>query len=188
MFRRMIGGVVGCLLATAAVTAPAGESSAAVPTPVPAAAVSLAATTTSVSEYEQQVLKLTNKARAEKRKCGRTTYKARKALRWDDTLAAVARAHSLDMGTRNYFNHTTKGQGLSPFDRMKAAGYDYRTAGENIAAGYPTPAAVVKAWLKSPGHCANIMRKAFTEIGVGVAVVEGSEFTYYITQDFGRPA
>ena len=55
--------------------------------------------------------------------------------------------------------------------------------GENIAAGYPTPAAVMDAWMNSAGHRANILNCAFAEIGVGHAT--GGPFGAYWTQDFG---
>ena len=41
--------------------------------------------------------------------------------------------------------------------------------GENIAAGYPTPAAVVNGWLNSPGHRANIENASYVSIGAGAA-------------------
>jgi uncharacterized protein YkwD len=98
------------------------------------------------------------------------------------TLVTVARAHSADMAARNYFSHDDP-EGRSPFDRMRAAGYAGRTMGENIAAGYQTPAAVMDAWMNSAGHRANILNCAFAEIGVGHAT--GGSFGAYWTQDFG---
>lgn len=56
-----------------------------------------------------------------------------------------------------------------------------RTAGENIAWGQPTPAAVVNAWMNSPGHRANILNSKFTMIGVGCYK---SGNAYYWTQIF----
>ena len=69
---------------------------------------------------------------------------------------------------------------------MRAAGYSYRAAGENIAAGrsLADPAAVVRAWLKSPGHCRVIMNGKYKELGVGR--VEGpGKWGVYWTQNFG---
>lgn len=140
--------------------------------------------TFTVRTLEDEVLRLVNEARASKRKCGSTTYKAAPALRTNKTLANVAAAHSRDMAVHDYFSHNSR-NGDSPFDRMKAAGYRYSSAGENIAAGYRTPASVVSAWLKSTGHCKNIMNKSYTQIGVGYAT--GGYYGTYWTQDFGRP-
>ena len=48
-----------------------------------------------------------------------------------------------------------------------------------------TSSSVVKAWLKSPGHCRNIMKANYTELGVGYAT--GGYYGTYWTQDFGTP-
>lgn len=58
-----------------------------------------------------------------------------------------------------------------------------RTVGENIAAGYRSAASVVRAWLNSPGHRANILNPDFTRIGLGLAAGAGG--TRYWVQDFG---
>ncbi|MGY1784072.1 CAP domain-containing protein [Geodermatophilus sp. SYSU D00698] len=98
----------------------------------------------------------------------------------DAALAAVARAHSADMRDRGYFSHDTP-EGLDPFDRARAAGVGNARA-ENIAQGQPDPAAVMAAWMNSPGHRANILNCSLTELGVGVA--EGSGGPWW-TQLFG---
>lgn len=137
-----------------------------------------------VRTVEAEVLRLVNKARATKRTCGSKTYKAVPPVKADATLAKVAANHSSDMARKDYFSHNSR-NGDSPFDRIKDAGYRYDTAGENIAAGFRTPTSVVKAWLKSPGHCRNIMKRGYTELGVGYA--NGGTYGSYWTQDFGRP-
>jgi len=88
-------------------------------------------------------------------------------LIWIDEVADVAQAHSVDMASRDYFDHTTP-DGQSPFDRLRDAGLDFSRAAENIAYGYPTPEAVLQGWLDSPGHRANIENCALTEHGVGL--------------------
>jgi uncharacterized protein YkwD len=107
-----------------------------------------------------------------------------KALTVNGTLTAVAQAHSQDMATRDYFDHVDP-EGRSPFDRMTAAGYQFSSAAENIAAGQPTPAAVLDAWMNSAGHRANILNCSLTQIGVGYAT--GGRYGTYWTQDFGTP-
>ncbi|GAB3311387.1 hypothetical protein GCM10027451_23270 [Geodermatophilus aquaeductus] len=98
----------------------------------------------------------------------------------DAALAGVARAHSVDMRDRGYFSHTTP-EGLDPFDRARAAGVGYARA-ENIARGQADPAAVMDAWMNSPGHRANILDCSLTKLGVGVA--EGAGGPWW-TQLFG---
>lgn len=70
-------------------------------------------------------------------------------------------------------------------DRFEAVGYNYRASGENVAAGYPSAAAVVAGWMTSPGHRANITSGNFTEMGAGVAT--GKNGRRYWAQAFGTP-
>jgi uncharacterized YkwD family protein len=116
-----------------------------------------AGTQTSTSSYAQQVVDLVNQERA---KAGLPALKSNAAL------ANVAWAKAKDMKDNNYFSHTSPTYG-SPFDMMKKFGISYSYAGENIAMGQRTPAEVMKDWMNSPGHKANILSKNFTTIGVG---------------------
>lgn len=125
------------------------------------------------SEYEMKVLELVN---AERAKYGLA------ALTWDNKLADVARAHSRDMAERNFFSHNNP-DGKTPFDRIKAAGINYSSAGENIAAGQKTPEEVVEAWMNSEGHRANILNASFKKLGVGY-VTSNQGYKTYWTQNF----
>ncbi len=122
-----------------------------------------------VTSEIQQVVNLTNQERA---KAGL------KALQIDTKLTQSAQAKSQDMKNKNYFSHTSPTYG-SPFDQMKSMGITYKSAAENIAMGQRNAAEVVDAWMKSPGHKANIMNGSFTHIGVGL-----SDSGYYWTQQF----
>ncbi|MFJ5769747.1 CAP domain-containing protein [Psychrobacillus sp. NPDC093180] len=122
-----------------------------------------------VSSVIQQVVDLTNQERA---KAGL------KALQIDTKLTQSAQAKSQDMKDKNYFSHTSPTYG-SPFDQMKSFGITYNAAAENIAMGQRSAAEVVKAWMESPGHKANIMNPSYTHIGVGL-----SDSGYYWTQQF----
>jgi len=112
---------------------------------------------TSASSYAAQVAELVNQERA---KAGLP------ALKYNAALANVAWAKAKDMKDNNYFSHTSPTYG-SPFDMMKAFGISYRYAGENIAMGQRTPAEVMRDWMNSPGHKANILNQNYTSIGVG---------------------
>lgn len=135
----------------------------------PPASSTPSTTTSDVNAFEQEVVKLTN---AERTKAGLSP------LQTDDKLMAAAREKSQDMQSNNYFSHTSPTFG-SPFDRMKALGITYKSAGENIAQGQRSPQEVVQAWMDSPGHRANILNGKFTHIGVGY-VKSGN----YWTQQF----
>ncbi len=72
------------------------------------------------------------------------------------------------MVARDFYAHTAP-DGSRPWDRAAAAGSRCRTVGENIACGQRSAAEVVRGWMNSPGHRANILRPEFTRIGVGLA-------------------
>ena len=120
----------------------------------------------SVLAYESEVVRLVNEIRIQH---------GLKPLSQDWQLSRVARYKSQDMKDLGYFSHTSPTYG-SPFEMMKSFGITYRTAGENIAKGYSTPEAVVKAWMNSPGHRANILNSSYTHLGVGY-VAQGSYWT-----------
>jgi uncharacterized protein YkwD len=108
------------------------------------------------------------------------------ALRSDPALASLARAHSRSMSRERFFAHEDPG-GDTVADRLRAAGLGYRALGENIARSRnaPDPAvAAVDGWMASEGHRQNILRKAFTETGVGIWR-DGE--TVYVTQIFRQP-
>ncbi len=153
----------------------------AAPTPVPTPAPAPAPT---ASTYVQKVLSLTNAARAVARSCGGVSYAPVPALSLSTQLNAAAQAHASDMASKNYFSHTSQ-DGRTFDQRVTAAGYLWSAVGENIAAGQPTPEAVVAGWLTSAGHCANIMSANFTQLGVGYA--SGGSYGSYWVQDFARP-
>jgi len=102
------------------------------------------------------------------------------ALHVNAGLRTAARAHSKDMRVRHYFEHNSP-NGKTPWDRIKAAGYNQPGA-ENIAMGYATAKAVVTGWMNSPGHRANILNCSLKAIGIGVEFGSGGPWW---TQDFG---
>ncbi|MFE9877685.1 CAP domain-containing protein [Streptomyces sp. NPDC005784] len=100
----------------------------------------------------------------------------------DATLTTAAQAHSADMVARDFYAHESP-DGSRPWDRAAAAGCTRRSIGENIACGQRSPAEVVRGWMDSPGHRANILKRDFTHIGIGLA--GGSRAGTYWTQLFG---
>lgn len=132
-------------------------------------------------------------------------------LEYDTELAEIARAHSQDMATRNYFSHDNP-EGQGPTERAKAAGYDcfkdfgtYFTDGisENIfqnnlykkVTHYKDGTTIydwitqseiaistVEGWMNSSGHRQNILTSTYDKEGIGVAI--SSDYKVFITQDF----
>jgi uncharacterized protein YkwD len=115
------------------------------------------------------------------------------ALRDDADLRHAAAGHSSDMVDRGYFEHTTPG-GRTMVDRIVGAGYVRANAawmlGENLEWGtgsLATPRGAVRAWLNSPPHRANLLKRGYREVGIGVAlgVPTGKDDGATYTVDFG---
>lgn len=103
-----------------------------------------------------------------------------KPLEIDMKLVELGRMKSQDMIDLNYFSHTSPTYG-SPFDMMKKAGVEYRTAGENLA-GASTVERAHDALMQSDGHRRNILNPDFTHIGIGIA--KGGPYGMMFTQMF----
>ncbi|PSR16706.1 hypothetical protein C8255_16460 [filamentous cyanobacterium CCP3] len=101
----------------------------------------------------------------------------------NEKLTTAAQRHSQDMATSRRMSHTGS-DGSTMRSRIDATQYRWSTIGENVAMGQPTAAAVMSAWMSSPGHRQNILNPAFTELGIGQANGGGR---LYWTQVFARP-
>ncbi|HJQ08474.1 MAG TPA: CAP domain-containing protein [Candidatus Saccharimonadales bacterium] len=83
-------------------------------------------------------------------------------------LTQAAQAKADDMAARDYWSHNTP-EGTSPWTFMTNAGYQYQTAGENLAYGFDTSSSTVTAWMNSAGHRANVLNNTYKEVGFGIA-------------------
>jgi uncharacterized protein YkwD len=97
-----------------------------------------------------------------------------RALEYEKRLETAAQRHAVDMVERRFFAHETP-EGLGPEERALNAGYPTKhySSGENLAWGAgleASPVEIVDGWMHSPGHRENILRDAFTHMGVGVVV------------------
>jgi uncharacterized protein YkwD len=133
---------------------------------------------------------------------GQLNTTPKQPLAFNGTLIQIAREHSQDMLTRNYFDHNTP-EGLTPFDRMTNAGYTFAAAGENIAwrglLSIVDEAAIVEAQhvdlfvdsgIAGRGHRVNMLDNTFREVGIGIVRGNynqgGTVFDSIMqTQDFG---
>jgi len=149
---------------------------------------------------KQDMLDALNAVRSVARDChnGAGMLPSAKPLTWNSELYASAYEHSSDMAQSNTFSHYgsgtesdvtafNSGGGKSYFfERIISNGYtEYSILGENIAGGQRTLDEVMKAWLASPSHCANMMNDDFSEVGIAVVTKEDSAFGIYWTQNFG---
>jgi uncharacterized protein YkwD len=123
------------------------------------------------NDLEMRMLDLVNQER---------TKRGLKPLEWDPQLLPVARGHSQDMFARGYFSHYTL-EGKDPFERMKAAGIKYYSAGENLALG-PSLSICHEGLMNSPGHRANILNPTYGRVGIGI--LDGGPYGLMISQEF----
>lgn len=119
--------------------------------------------------YGEEVLHLVNKERG---------AAGLSPLTMDSKLTAAANRRSIEIVGK--FSHQ-RPNGSDFHTVLEEYGVNYRTSGENIAYGQPSPQAVVSAWMNSPGHRANILGSQFKKLGVGVHIEKG---TIYWTQLF----
>jgi uncharacterized protein YkwD len=133
-----------------------------------------AAAGASLSRSESALLREMNRVR---------TVHGMRTLRFDARLERAARSHSRDMTVHGYFAHGAFGA------RMRAFGVQGSFAGENLAWGVGergTARGIVRAWLASPGHRANLLHPSFRRVGVGALVTSFSGFAgaTVVTADF----
>lgn len=119
------------------------------------------------SELERTMLTEVNAARQAGQACGAEgIFEKTTKVRLEPQLNTAAQAHADDMNAQGYFDHTAP-DGSTVGTRVSRTGYRWSRAGENIARGYENIDTVMKDWLKSDGHCANLMNPAYQEFGVG---------------------
>lgn len=193
-----------CALVAMAIAAPAGSAMAQSPVdavtapPTPQVQTARTAvngcayagvlpTAANAAKVRQATLCLLNKER---------TKRGLKKLRTQGTLGKVAKSYAKKMVRDRFFDHVSPG-GSTMVGRIKATAYLSSarswSVGENIAWGagmQATPAAIMEAWMDSPGHRHNILDRGFREIGIGIITGVpvagiGSEGATYVTE-FGQ--
>ena len=90
------------------------------------------------------------------------------ALSMNSALSDAARRKAADMFQKDYWAHFAP-DGTSPWSFIKAAGYGYSYAGENLAKGFVSSQDVVTAWMNSPSHRENLLSPKYKDIGFAVA-------------------
>jgi uncharacterized protein YkwD len=129
------------------------------------------------NEFQEEFVRQVNRYRTEGCHCGTTYMPPVEPISWNDKLAEAAENHANDMHRNRRFSHTGS-NGSSLADRIEATGYNWRAIAENISHGYPGISAAVKGWVRSEGHCKNMMNGAYSEMG-------GARAGDYWVQTFG---
>jgi uncharacterized protein YkwD len=159
------------------------QTAAKLPTPDPAAAAPRSSGEGDFTRLEKQLWVLINQQRLDPANQAETGGKAL-PLKWNEKLAAVARAYSEDMLSRGFYAHINP-EGQTPAMRVAAAGIPWQAEGENIAV-YTSVAGAQTAFMDEPpfahNHRSNILSAKFTDVGIGI--VRAPDGKYYITQEF----
>ncbi len=108
-------------------------------------------------------------------------------VHFSPTLSKSAVDKANDMFAENYWAHNSP-SGKTPWEFIKASGYQYSIAGENLAKDFYDTDSMMKAWMNSPTHKANIVNQKYQEIGIGVVngILNGVKTTL-VVQHFGTP-
>ncbi len=94
----------------------------------------------------------------------------------DADLTRMAQAQAELMAKRDKLEHNIK----KPFvARLKASGYDAKSAAENIGAGYHTLAEAFSGWRDSAPHRANMLLPGATRIGIAAVSAPASKYKVY---------
>ena len=106
------------------------------------------------------------------------------AVTLDPELTRLAQAQAAIMAKRDKLDHSAG----KPFvARLKASGYDAKTAAENISAGYHTLAEAFSGWRDSPPHRANMLLKGATRIGIAAVYTPASKYKVYWSLILAEP-
>lgn len=89
-------------------------------------------------------------------------------LQLNNLLTEAAQGKADDMVTRNYWSHNTP-DGRTPWSFISATGYQFASAGENLAFGFNSSESIMNGWMNSPEHRINVLDNVFTQVGFGIA-------------------
>jgi len=131
------------------------------------------------SSFHHQFLKQVNNVRSKGRKCGQKYFPPAPSLTLDKKLNQAAYRHSQDMFQHQFLEHESS-NGDTLVERMMKAKYAWRAVAENIAHNQKSTGQVIDDWLSSPGHCSNMMSKAYTHTGI-------ANVNRYWTQVYATP-
>lgn len=161
------------LIASLSLVTPAALAANETVTPITAESTTLTDAETALAEYRAEVLRLVN---VEREKVGVAALKEMASL--------VPMADVRAQESASSFSHT-RPNGTRCFTIFADNAVKYSAAGENLAYGFKTPAAVVAAWMNSEGHRRNILDAAFKFVGTGYFVNENGRI--YTSQLFYTP-
>jgi len=122
-------------------------------------------------DLEVQMLEALEARRAQGQHCGpRGSYPPAPRLSVSGALTCAARLHALDMAEQGFVDHQGSDD-TTPWDRVRAAGYEFATADEVLAATDLPPKDILDTvWLPREGSCAALSASSYIEVGLGAAL------------------
>ena len=132
---------------------------------LPAAGTAARPSVVHADSLERPLVRKINRLRASK---------GLRKLRLNGDLTSAATRHARSMGRKGYFKHelftparSTRWTPFGTWIRWYYGGYSWWIAGENLAWGAPsiTPRQTIRAWMRSDGHRANLLKKDWRQIG-----------------------
>jgi len=145
----------------------------------PSSASSVSRIATEPSDSDQLAKQVLEAVNAERDKIGL------QPLKLSLELSDMAERYADRLIQGDFFAHIDPRNGSSLVARAKASGYTFYKVGENLAAGQRDADSVIKDWMSSPTHRANILDPDFTELGISIR--DGGRYGRYWVQEFGRP-
>ena len=141
----------------------------------------------------RQALVMLNAMRAEAAPCAEPQAAAAPAphvhgapLVWEGRLALAASEMAADLAVRDELSHLDARQRNLEV-RLVSAGYPARQAGENLAAGQRDFAQALRAWRRSPTHCATLMERQYSQVGLACVQRSGSRYERFWVAELGLP-
>ena len=101
------------------------------------------------------------------------------------SLRRAAQSHAIHMAATNSISHDGL-DGSAPWDRMRAQGFSWQAAAENLATGQSSIEDVMREWVESPHHRQNLLDPQMRQVGFGFAAESTDGTRTYWVQDFGR--
>lgn len=148
---------------------------------IPALALAEPALRCGDADFAQRAIDRINAARLAGARCGAHAQPPAGPISWSANLAEASASHAQDMAERNELAHAGR-DGSQGSDRLRRAGYDWRRWAENLGAGRrATLDDMLRRWLASPGHCANLMQAELLHAGLA-CVTNADQRVYWVLE------
>lgn len=148
---------------------------------VPALAVAQPALRCGDADFAQRAVDRINAARQAGAQCGAAAQAPAGPISWSAALADASAVHAQDLALRNELAHAGR-DGSQGSDRLRRAGYAWRRWAENLGAGRRASLDdMLRQWLASPGHCANLMQAELLHAGLA-CVVNADQRVYWVLE------